>query len=523
MRLLLGIFTVTVTLWGQGGYTPPPSTGGGGGGISGSGTTGQLAGFTGSTAIGSGSPFVTPLAIGIGFPSTGQLSIAPCSSALLCVAGDGQSGNAAAGLSMFGSVGSLQRLEGGIINLFSANGTLAVPTNSSNNDKMGAIIGSFYHGGWQTPDMMDLVVTDVTQTTTACCQVNVNSALNVTGNVTIGTTVLNATTGYTVGSPFAGVTLSSLTGLASWVAGVPSIATITQLAALFTGCTSSTTNLFNAAGTCTVVTNPTFANIGAGTNTNALLVGAGGSLGFTSTGTINASSVGLSLACASCGTSSEALTITGQSSSDVPLTLLGANTSGLLFVGASNASQVRYTPTAITFDYNGGVRDTIAGQGGSGGDIGITANSNNGNIILTPNGSGVLELVGPVTALLAATATGDISACFNATSKAVTEGSVCGTSLAIYKTNIVTMSNGLDYIKQMNPVTFSWKQDGKSDIGFIADQMAAIDPRLGAYDASGVLFNMRDRPVLATAVKAIQELSDEVATLKARLAALEAR
>lgn len=123
---------------------------------------------------------------------------------------------------------------------------------------------------------------------------------------------------------------------------------------------------------------------------------------------------------------------------------------------------------------------------------------------------------------IAATASGDVSACYNTTSFQLTQGSVCGTSLRRYKKDFKD-ANGLDYIMRMRPVIFTWKTTGKRDIGLIADDVAKIDPLLGAYDPKGKLYNFRDREVLATAVKAIQELKQENDGLKRRIAALEAK
>lgn len=112
-----------------------------------------------------------------------------------------------------------------------------------------------------------------------------------------------------------------------------------------------------------------------------------------------------------------------------------------------------------------------------------------------------------------ASGTGDVNLCWKTTG-IFTQGSVCGTSLAKYKDNIQTITHGLDYVMKMHPVTFNWKSTGSSDLGMIADEVAAIDPIFGAYDSTGVLYNFRDRVVLSTLVKAVQELESKIQTLK---------
>ena len=61
------------------------------------------------------------------------------------------------------------------------------------------------------------------------------------------------------------------------------------------------------------------------------------------------------------------------------------------------------------------------------------------------------------------------------------------------------------------------------DIGLIADEVAVVEPIAGAYDKDGALYNFRDRPVLALALKAIQEQQAEIEALKVEVAALRAK
>jgi len=111
-----------------------------------------------------------------------------------------------------------------------------------------------------------------------------------------------------------------------------------------------------------------------------------------------------------------------------------------------------------------------------------------------------------------ATSSGDVNLCI-ASSGAVTKGSTCGSSVLAAKTNVAGVAHGLEWLDQMKPVTYTLKSDGKPYIGFIADDMASIDPRLAEY-IDGRLNNLRDRAVLAVAVKALQELQAEVDGLR---------
>jgi hypothetical protein len=96
-------------------------------------------------------------------------------------------------------------------------------------------------------------------------------------------------------------------------------------------------------------------------------------------------------------------------------------------------------------------------------------------------------------------------------------GGACGTSIRSTKTNEAEFTHGLDYLNLIHPKTYDLKADGSAWIGFIADDLAAVDYRFGAYTDDGKLTNFKDRAVLAVAVKAIQELEQEVKDLRREL------
>ena len=123
-----------------------------------------------------------------------------------------------------------------------------------------------------------------------------------------------------------------------------------------------------------------------------------------------------------------------------------------------------------------------------------------------------------------ATGASDVPLCFSTTG-IFTQGATCGVSLAKYK-DVTGDAHGLDYVMRMRPVRFNWKATGAHDIGMIADEVAAIDPLLGAYCTGvsddpaspcqhvGDLYNFRDRAVLSTLVQAVKEIEVQVQELK---------
>ena len=90
------------------------------------------------------------------------------------------------------------------------------------------------------------------------------------------------------------------------------------------------------------------------------------------------------------------------------------------------------------------------------------------------------------------------------------------------KENLEPLLNGLDRLKQLNPVKFDWKTDGTSSEGFIAHEVQAIfaDCVTGEKDGEKmqVLDYGRITPLL---VKAIQEQQEQIETLKQEIQELK--
>jgi hypothetical protein len=92
------------------------------------------------------------------------------------------------------------------------------------------------------------------------------------------------------------------------------------------------------------------------------------------------------------------------------------------------------------------------------------------------------------------------------------------------KENVQPMQDALAKIAQLNPVTYTWKADGSDGQGFIAHELQAVVPDCvtGEKDAVDADGNPQYQGVdtsflVATLVKAVQELKAEVDSLRAQL------
>ena len=81
------------------------------------------------------------------------------------------------------------------------------------------------------------------------------------------------------------------------------------------------------------------------------------------------------------------------------------------------------------------------------------------------------------------------------------------------KENVVTITNGLDVVNQLNPVSFNWKENGKQGYGVIAQEIEQILPALVATNDDGIK-SVSYTQIIAFLIDAVQQLSAEVEILK---------
>ena len=94
------------------------------------------------------------------------------------------------------------------------------------------------------------------------------------------------------------------------------------------------------------------------------------------------------------------------------------------------------------------------------------------------------------------------------------------------KTNIESLSIGIDFVNQLNPTTYTWNMRDESvvdvdDFGFIAQDFASVEDSMNAHDR--LKLTNRDNPdqikidqerLIPILVKALQDLSDQLKDLK---------
>jgi len=95
--------------------------------------------------------------------------------------------------------------------------------------------------------------------------------------------------------------------------------------------------------------------------------------------------------------------------------------------------------------------------------------------------------------------------------------STCSSSLR-YKTNIQPFVAGLSVLNRLRPIKFDWKQGGTHDLGFGAEDIAAIEPLLVTRNEQGEVEGVKYDRISAVLVNAVKEQQAEIEEQKTQIA-----
>ena len=86
----------------------------------------------------------------------------------------------------------------------------------------------------------------------------------------------------------------------------------------------------------------------------------------------------------------------------------------------------------------------------------------------------------------------------------------------LLKTKIETFSTTAVNVLQLQPKRFEWKANGKSDLGFIAQEVQTVWPELVSQDSKGTL-NLEYSKFIPLLLESIRELKERVEVLEKRI------
>ncbi len=111
---------------------------------------------------------------------------------------------------------------------------------------------------------------------------------------------------------------------------------------------------------------------------------------------------------------------------------------------------------------------------------------------------------------------GSTSLCRNASNQI----STCSSS-ARYKEQIEDLPPSLDAVLRLRPVAYVWKANGMPDVGFVAEEVAALDERLVTRNADGEIEGVKYDRLSAVLAAAMQEMAVRQELLEASQTLLE--
>lgn len=94
--------------------------------------------------------------------------------------------------------------------------------------------------------------------------------------------------------------------------------------------------------------------------------------------------------------------------------------------------------------------------------------------------------------------------------------STCSSSLR-YKTDVLPFTGGLDVVRRLRPITFNWKADGLPDVGFAAEDVEKIEPRLITYNSTGDIEGVKYGQVTTVLVNSVNEQQTQIEQLQRRI------
>ena len=132
-------------------------------------------------------------------------------------------------------------------------------------------------------------------------------------------------------------------------------------------------------------------------------------------------------------------------------------------------------------------------------------------------------------------ATGDNAVCIDATTDEIEDanGATCALSSRKAKENIEPIRTALEKILALNPISYTYKENGDKHYGFLAEEVSEIDPLFaenaqedivlkdGEVIKKGEPRSLDDRSMVANIVKAIQELWNKIVGIDERVTELE--
>lgn len=95
----------------------------------------------------------------------------------------------------------------------------------------------------------------------------------------------------------------------------------------------------------------------------------------------------------------------------------------------------------------------------------------------------------------------------------------CSSSLR-YKTNVEDFSAGMSFVNRLRPISYDWKDGGRKDTGFGAEEVEKIDPRFVTYNKEGQVEGVKYNRLSVVFVNALKEQQAQIERQQKQIEAL---
>jgi hypothetical protein len=99
----------------------------------------------------------------------------------------------------------------------------------------------------------------------------------------------------------------------------------------------------------------------------------------------------------------------------------------------------------------------------------------------------------------------------------------CQGSSLRYKTEISPYGGGLDVVERLKPIAFTRKHNGAHEVGFGAEDIAAVEPRLTYNDDDGKIEGVQYQLLTTVLVNAVKQQQNEIKQQRGLIEQLESR
>jgi hypothetical protein len=113
-----------------------------------------------------------------------------------------------------------------------------------------------------------------------------------------------------------------------------------------------------------------------------------------------------------------------------------------------------------------------------------------------------LDIVGGLLRLDQLATGGDEFLCRNSAFHTI---ATCNQSSLRYKESVQPLRQGLQLIQRLRPVTFSWKEGGRADLGLIAEEVAEVEPLLAFKNDKGEIEGVKYPQLNVVLINAVKE------------------